>query len=119
GSKAVNEVIFNFSNFRRDINVGAILPDVGISGFSGIGSSSNLPQSFTNKYFQILDNYSLVAGVHTIKFGIELLNTTTTGFALFNGRGTYTFQALPSPFGTADALTNFRLGRAFNFTRGQ
>lgn len=118
-SKAVNEAIFNFSNFRRDIQVAATLPDVGISGFSGIGASSNLPQSFINKYFQFLDNFSLVAGGHTIKFGGELLDTITTGEAFFNGRGIYTFQALPASLGTSNALTNFRLGRAATFTRAQ
>lgn len=119
GSNAVNEAIFNFSNFRREITVGATLPDVGISGYTGIGSSSNLPQAFTNKYFQFLDNYSWVKGGHTVKFGGEFLDTITTGFAYFSGRGIYAFQALPAPYGTTDALTNFRMGRAATFTRGQ
>lgn len=118
GSKSVNEAIFNFSNFRREIAVGATLPDVGISGFTGIGSSSNLPQSFVNKYYQFLDNFSLISGGHTIKFGGEFLDTITTGFAEFNGRGIYAFQALSGTLGTSNALTNFRLGRAGTFTQG-
>ena len=118
GTNAVNEAIFNFSHFRRAIDVAATLPDVGISGLTGIGVGSNLPQAFTNKYFQFLDNFSLVKGGHTIKFGGEIMNTITTGYARFNSRGIYTFQALPAPFGTSNALTNFRLGRATTFTRG-
>lgn len=119
GSRAVNEAIFNYSDFSRDINVDATLPDVTIAGFLGIGGGANFPQKFSNKYFQFLDNFSLVAGSHTIRFGGEILDTISEGFAAFNGRGTYAFAALPAANGTGDPLTNFRLGRAASFTRNQ
>lgn len=117
--RAVNEAIFSYSHFRREIAVpNAKLPDVAISGFSNIvGGSTNLPQAFTNKYYGLLDNLSLIKGNHTLKTGFDLLHTSTVGFAFFSGRGIYQFQALPANLGASDALTNFRLGRAASFTK--
>jgi hypothetical protein len=115
----VNEAVFSYSRFRRDIDVpNATLPDVAISGFSNIvGGSANLPQAFTNDYYGLLDNLSIIKGAHTIKAGFDVLRASTVGFAFFSGRGVYQFQALPANLGAADALTNFRLGRAASFTK--
>lgn len=117
--KLVNELIFSFSNFRRDFQVGATLPDISIAGFSGIGAPSNLPQKFSDKYFGLADNISLIFGNHTVRTGGDFTWQPTEGFALFQGRGTYSFAALTANLGATDALTNFRLGRAFSFQQAQ
>ncbi len=117
--RMVNEAIFSYSRFCREIAApNAKLPDVAISGFSNIvGGSANLPQAFTTKYYGLLDNLSMIKGNHTLKAGFDLLHTSTVGFAFFSGRGVYQFTALPTNLGASDALTNFRLGRAASFTK--
>jgi len=117
--KLVNELIFSFSNFTRDFQVGAELPDVSIAGFSGVGAPSNLPQKFSDKYIGVADNLSLIRGNHALRVGFDFTWQPTEGFALFQGRGAYSFAALPANLGATDALTNFRLGRAFSFSKAE
>ena len=117
--KLVNEVIFSFSNFSRDFQVGATLPDISIAGFSSIGAPSNLPQKFSDKYIGVADNLSIIKGNHTLRTGFDFTWQPSQGFALFQGRGIYAFTALTGTAGAPDALTNFRLGRAFAFSKAE
>lgn len=117
-SNLVNELIATGAGYqtRSAIPITGV-PDVGISGYSGIGGSSNLPQAFTNTNYEFEDNLSWVRGKHSFRFGADVMRTSTVGEADFNSRGVYSVIALPAPYGTADALTNFRLGRAYSFTQ--
>jgi hypothetical protein len=116
----LNEVVFARSTFVRSVLVPeSALPDVNIQGYASPGNASNLPQEFSNTYYQVLDNVSLILGKHNIRVGLNALWNTSSGYAFFQGRGVYSFQPLPADFGAPDGLTNFRLGRAASFQATQ
>jgi hypothetical protein len=114
----VNEVIVTRAGYDQNIGLPATtLPDVSISGYSGIGGPSNYPQVFTNTNYEVTDNFSWLRGNHHFKFGADIMHTSTVGEADFNSRGIYSVAALPAPYGVADALTNFRMGLAQQFVQ--
>ncbi len=114
----VNEIIVTGAGYTQNIGVPpSSLPDVSISGYTGIGAASNYPQAFTNRNYEAVNNLSWLHGNHHFKFGLDFMHTSTVGEADFNSRGIYAVASLPSPYGVADALTNFRMGLAQQFVQ--
>ena len=114
----VNEFIATGAGYIVDTRLPVTtLPDVGISGYSGIGGASNLPQAFTNRNYEFEDNFSWTPGKHSLRFGEDVMRTSTVGEADFNSRGVYSVTALPAAYGSSDPLTNLRRGLAQSFTQ--
>jgi hypothetical protein len=47
------------------------IPTIGITGYSGFGNSSTVPDLTYDHIFQWIDNVSIVRGKHSIRFGAE------------------------------------------------
>ena len=84
-SRLVNEFRFQFAN--RDYNsvpADAIGPEITINGVAALGRDFYLPSLRNEKRWQWLDNMTVVAGSHNIKFGADVhylpFDTTTEVF---------------------------------------
>ena len=99
-------------DFEVPENVG--LPDVRLSGFSGVGNSIFGPFRYAFNTFQYQDTLTLVRGRSTIKVGAELRKHQENVRFQFAENGQFLFLGVF----TGDPLADFLLGRAFYFTYG-
>ncbi|HET9131439.1 MAG TPA: hypothetical protein VFO86_10850, partial [Terriglobia bacterium] len=87
-------------------------PDVSISGFSNIGVGTTTNN--VNNIFEWKDDFTHVAGNHTLKAGFDIFRLQKFDLAGFgvNTQGAFTFNG---DF-TGNAAADFLLGRAFSYT---
>jgi hypothetical protein len=154
-STLVNEFRFGFNYFfntfgrelafERDVikelNISGIslnpaeawgIPNIGITGFSGFGDSTEGPYTNRNRAFEFNDNVSWIRGRHSFKAGgqirYDMYNQVGNQFA----RGNFAFQPIATGYGFADymlgmpqqtesavalAVTQFRaMSHAYYFT---
>src|SRR6185436_13441089 len=70
GVNRVNEVRMQFARRQYDVTpADSNGPEVTINGLVGYGRGFFLPSLRTEKRFQLLDNFTFVAGSHVLKFG--------------------------------------------------
>ena len=99
-------------DFEVPENVG--LPDVRLSGFSGVGNSIFGPFRYAFNTFQYQDTLTFIRGRSTIKAGAELRRHQENVRFQFAENGQFLFLGVF----TGDPLADFLLGRAFYFTYG-
>ena len=75
---------------------GAGIPDVTVPGLFNLGFSIFGPQPRIDQVYQGTDNFSLVEGRHTLKFGFDMRRWETLNPALSQNSGEFQFE----PFGT-------------------
>ncbi|MBV6430952.1 MAG: hypothetical protein IANPNBLG_01074 [Bryobacteraceae bacterium] len=89
------------------------IPSIGITGFSGFGDSSTAPNLTRTNVFEWIDNISVNAGRHSLRFGVEFRrdqynqigNQFPRGSFGFSGQATQNPSAAPNTgFGMADYL---------------
>jgi hypothetical protein len=90
-------------------------PSIGISGFSGFGDSSEGPYVNKNHTYQFVDNFSIVKGKHTFRFGGEIRKDQYNQVGNQFARGSFGFegQATQNPAsrtGTGYAFADYLLG---------
>jgi hypothetical protein len=113
GSK-INEVRFGYSRYRTSfssadqvdpstlgINFGTGklgLPEIDFGGaFDNLGTTGfSVPRGRTSQSFQILDNFTVMSGRHTIKFGGEYRRASISSFNDNLERGLFSFSASTS-----------------------
>ncbi len=97
------------------------VPNIGITGLSGLGEESDAPFINDDKTIQFVDNFSWIMGQHSVKFGGELRRVlydqiggvVTRG--RFNYDGRYTRQPLlPAAQRGGAAFADFLLGHMNN-----
>jgi Carboxypeptidase regulatory-like domain len=101
------------------------VPNIGITGLSGIGEESDAPFINDDKTIQFIDNFSWVVGKHGYKFGGEFRHVlydqiggvVTRGRFAFDGRYTQN-PLLPAAQRGGAAFADFLLGH-FNRSEGQ
>jgi hypothetical protein len=101
------------------------VPNIGITGLSGIGEESDAPFINTDKTLQLVDNVSWVLGEHSLKFGGEIRHViydqiggvVTRGRFAFDGRYTQN-PLLPAAQRGGAAFADYLLGH-FNRAEGQ
>ncbi len=85
------------------------IPSISISGFSGFGDDSEGPYVNTNQTWQFVDNFSLIKGNHSIRFGGELRWDNYNQIGNQFARGAFLFEpnatGLPTAAGTLTANT--------------
>ncbi|MDX2029207.1 MAG: carboxypeptidase-like regulatory domain-containing protein [Blastocatellia bacterium] len=85
------------------------IPSIAIAGFSGFGDDSEGPYVNTNQTWQIVDNFSLTKGSHSIRFGGELRWDNYNQIGNQFARGAFLFEpnatGLPTATGTLTANT--------------
>jgi hypothetical protein len=71
--RALNEFRYQYSlGSSGNILEDAVGPGINISGVASFGRNLNQPQGRTQKRNQFIDNYSIQAGRHQIKFGADI-----------------------------------------------
>jgi hypothetical protein len=138
-----NELRFGYTRFRNSftsldaLNPNPNVPDFGTghtglpefdfaSIFENLGATVfSIPRARVSQNYQILDNYTLVRGTHTLKFGGEFRRAWVSAFNDNFERGLFSLSTcdptmFPTgcdvPVGTSDQvniLTEFFLGNAF------
>jgi hypothetical protein len=101
------------------------VPNIGITGLSGLGEESDAQYINHDTTFQLVDNFSWSVGQHSIKFGGELRRVlydqiggvVTRGRWAFDGRYTQN-PLLPAANRGGAAFADFLLGH-FNRSEGQ
>ncbi|MGH9938087.1 MAG: carboxypeptidase regulatory-like domain-containing protein, partial [Blastocatellia bacterium] len=100
-SRMVNEFRFSYSDI--DVTFGGNrlaeateadqdTPSIGFgAGFLNWGTASGLPQGRLNRNFQYIDNFSLIAGAHRLKMGLDFRHRKSDLIFLPNVNGAYTF----------------------------
>jgi hypothetical protein len=64
-------------------------------GGATVGAAQAYPRTFPSEQrFQVVDNYSLTAGAHSMKFGVDFSTTEDYMNQLFNGLGGYSYSTL-------------------------
>ncbi|MGH9766107.1 MAG: carboxypeptidase regulatory-like domain-containing protein [Blastocatellia bacterium] len=105
-STAFNELKLQFTHTRSAfVPNDLITPELNIAGFGEFGRQIFLPSRSIERHYDIYDNFSKIAGNHTLKFGGSLFfhPLTTTNETFFGGR----FN-----FGAAIPLANLLGGTA-------
>jgi hypothetical protein len=70
------------------------LPQVSVTGFSPIGSTTSIPRRRVDSNWHFIDNYSWKAGRHDVKFGYEFRRTTIQLVQDNTFRGKFGFDSL-------------------------
>ncbi len=86
--------LLGLKNLLRD-PIGWGVPQIGLSGFSGMGSDTNPTTQVTNVY-QIINHLSLVRGAHTVKVGWEGRKTNYNDRSERYVRGSFQFTGAMS-----------------------
>jgi len=82
----LNQVTFQFQRFQNDIlsvteNPNLLFPSV------QSGANANVPQETIERKFQFRDDYSFQRGSHSLKAGVNYINTKLDGFFFFGANG--------------------------------
>ncbi len=87
------------------------IPTIDITGFTSLDGSSK-PGSSSGPMVSISDNFTWIAGGHTVKFGGFLGRDTQINAdqIAFNQNGWFTFRDVGNPLTTGNALANAALG---------
>jgi Carboxypeptidase regulatory-like domain/TonB dependent receptor len=103
-NRSLNEARVQVSRQRSDLQPNT--PDVFTINrpSSTSGKLSNVPQTFDEHRFQVVDNYSIEHTNHRIKLGVDVNHVTLVGFVFQNIPGVFTFST-DRPFNAADPTT--------------
>jgi hypothetical protein len=107
---------FGFNIVPQDSAVGT-LPLINVNGYFALGFSTNGPQPRKDENYNYFDNFSKVAGNHSLKFGANLerfvlsnpFYSANSGDFNFNTGGTYS---------SGDPAADFLLGIPATFNQG-
>ena len=91
------------------------IPTIGITGYTGFGASSTVPDLTYDHIFQWIDNVSIVRGRHSLRFGAEVRrdrynqegNQFPAGSFGFSGQATQNPQSISN---SGNAMADFMLG---------
>jgi hypothetical protein len=89
------------------------IPNVALTNYSGIGDSSEGPYANDNNTLQLVDNFSVVAGAHTLRVGGEYRRENYNQVGNQFARGQFSFQANGTQSAAAsggDSFADFLLG---------
>lgn len=93
------------------------LPIMSVTGYFELGFSSNGPQPRIQNTYQVVDNFSKVAGHHTLKFGFNMDRLEINNPFYNNLNGNYAYQG-SGIFTTGNPGADFLLGVPDSFTQG-
>ncbi|HLM59890.1 MAG TPA: carboxypeptidase regulatory-like domain-containing protein, partial [Pyrinomonadaceae bacterium] len=82
-------------------------PQIGITGLTTFGTSSNFPQGRTADNYQVQDTVTKILGNHTIRAGVDYLRQISTQVAPANIRGSLTYAATTNFTSLANFVDNF------------
>ena len=112
------------TNTAGDFFTAVGIPRIAISGFTTLGFNTNLPFDITEKSFNIVNNWTVTRGNHTIRFGADLRKLSLDklqGTGAVNGQYSFT-GGLTTRSGTGtnyNAFAAFLLGLPQTVTRNE
>ena len=98
-----------FTGITPQIAASAGAPDIKIAGLFTLGFSPYGPQPDINNTFQANENFSKVAGAHTLKFGSDGIRYQVTNPYEFANSGLFNFTGVGT-YSTGNAAADFLLG---------
>ena len=93
------------------------LPVIGINGLFTLGFSSNGPQPRIDQTYGLTDNFTIVKGKHTLKFGIDDRRFHVSNPFFASNSGTYAFNGA-GLFSTRVPGADFLLGSPDTYSQG-
>ncbi|HZI18770.1 MAG TPA: TonB-dependent receptor [Pyrinomonadaceae bacterium] len=118
----LNQFVFHVQDFKNEILGVTTNPRLVFPGGIEIGPNVNTPQATLERKYQFRDDFSLLKGNHSLKFGGNYIYTDLGGYFFFGSSGyTVTFfdtpttiAALPQGFATPGIVQNisFATGEA-------
>jgi outer membrane receptor protein involved in Fe transport len=94
---------FNFPGTSND-PFHANLPNYAITGVTGFGVATNIPQFRFANNWQYQNTQTFVTGKHTLRYGVDFLRQLARQHPPFNERGSFAYQGSP---GNVSAFANF------------
>lgn len=95
-SNALNTFIFHFQDFKNEILPNEEGLTLTYPGGITIGQNANTPQATLERKFQFRDDFNLISGNHSMKFGVNYIHTILDGYFYFGTRGySITFNQTP------------------------
>jgi len=109
-----------FSNIFPQLTSGADYPNMSVTGYFALGGTTNGPQPRKDQTYQITDNFSVIKGHHTMKFGFDGRKFQVWNPFAARNDGAFTFDA-SGVYSTGDPGLDFLLGvpQAYNQGSGQ
>ncbi len=95
-SNALNTFIFHFQDFKNEILPNEEGLTLSFPGGITIGQNANTPQATLERKYQFRDDFNLISGDHSMKFGVNWIHTKLDGYFYFGTRGySLTFNRTP------------------------
>lgn len=85
-SRRLNQFSFQFQNFKNAILGVTDQPNLQFPSVQS-GANVNVPQETRERKLQFRDDFSWLTGNHSLKFGVNYINTKLGGFFLFGANG--------------------------------
>ncbi|HVF46762.1 MAG TPA: TonB-dependent receptor [Pyrinomonadaceae bacterium] len=118
-SRALNQFAFHFQDFKNEILPNREGLTLNFPGGISIGQNANTPQATLERKYQFRDDISLIRGDHTMKFGVNYINTTLDGYFFFGTRGyNLTFRQSPTQILAEGGFNRPDLLQALTFNDG-
>jgi hypothetical protein len=106
--RTVNETRFQFNSVESGDNADNSIPTVSVQdAFTGGGSQIGLTSNKTNRW-ELANNTSLAAGLHSVRFGVRVRGVVITNTSPQNFGGTWTFTG-SGRAGDATGLTSIQV----------
>ncbi len=105
-----------FTGINPQFSSNAGVPAINITGFFNLGFSPYGPQPDINNTYQINDNFSKIAGSHTLKFGFAGHRYQVTNPYEYANSGMFSFGGTGA-YSTGDAGADFLLGIPDSFVQ--
>jgi Carboxypeptidase regulatory-like domain/TonB-dependent Receptor Plug Domain/TonB dependent receptor len=97
---------FNFPGIGAD-SFHQTEPNFVVSGISGFGIATNIPQFRFANNWQYQDTMTMVRGKHTFRFGVDFLRQLARQHPPFNERGSFSYAASSGVSGFSNFLDDF------------
>jgi hypothetical protein len=107
---------FGFDIVPQDAAAGA-LPLINVNGYFSLGFSTNGPQPRKDENYNYFDNFSKVAGNHSMKFGANLERFVFSNPIYFQNSGQFNFNA-SATYSSGDPAADFLLGIPATYNQG-
>lgn len=115
----LNQFAFHFQDFTNQILPNAEGLTLNFPGGITIGQNANTPQSTLERKYQFRDDVSVIRGDHTMKFGVNYIDTTLDGFFFFGTRGyNLTFRFTPTAIMAGGGFNRDDLLQSLTFNDG-
>lgn len=108
-----NEFRFNYGRIGFNFPLAApdtfhaTSPAYAISGVTGFGGATNIPQFRYANNWQYQDTMSYVRGKHTFRYGVDFLRQLARQHPPFNERGSFTYNSSAGVSGFSNFLDDF------------